>query len=133
MMQERRPKGETDLDMEIWEHSRIDWCHEQMEIGNEDESLRPLDQACAYADVAIDKVPHRGLLQKAPDVLETLRRTLVGLEPLNETLAWAKENDAQEWRVAAIYCLQTYEDRRQTWVTPEAHESIKSALREASR
>jgi len=62
-MQERLPNGEIGLDMEIWEHSRIGWCHEQMEIGNEDESLRPLDQACAYAGVAIDQVDHQGLLQ----------------------------------------------------------------------
>ena len=58
---------------------------------------------------------------------------MLGLEPLNETLAWAKENDLQEWRVAATYYLQTYEDRWQTWVTPEAYESIKEAVQEASR
>jgi len=83
--------------------------------------------------LAIDKVAHRGLLENAPDVVEMLRRMLVGLEPLSETLAWAKENNVEDWEEAAIYYLQNYEERWETWVTPEAYERIKKALEEASR
>ncbi|TKJ29497.1 MAG: hypothetical protein CEE40_08335 [Chloroflexi bacterium B3_Chlor] len=107
-------------------------CWEQITAAVEDESQRPLDQACAYADVAIDKVAHRGLLQKAPDVAEMLRRMFVGLEPLNDTLAWARQNDVNDWEEAAIYYLQIHEDRWKTWVTPEAYKNIKEALLEAS-
>ena len=91
-----------------------------------------LPTACAYATLPIDKVAHRGLLEKAPHSVEMLRRMLVGLEPLNETLAWAKENDVQDWEEAAVYYLQNYEDRCETWVTPEAYESIMEALEEDS-
>ena len=99
----------------------------------EDESLRPIDHACAYESVPVDKIAHSGLLEKAPDVVEMLRKMMVGLEPLNETLAWAEENDVQDWEDAAIYYLQNYEERWKTWVTPEAYENIKQALEDASR
>lgn len=108
-------------------------CWEKVTAAVEDGSLRPLDRACAYEDLPVDKVAHSGLVGKAPDVVEMLRRMVVGLEPLNKTLAWAKENDVQDWQEAAIYYLQNYEDRWETWVTPEAYERIKKALETASR
>jgi len=97
-----------------------------------DESLRPIDEACAWDSHPIDKVAHKGLLEKAPDVVEMLRKMGVGLEPLNKILAWAKENDVEDWEEAAIHYLQNYEDRWKTWVTPEAYEGIKKALEEVS-
>ena len=57
---------------------------------------------------------------------------IVGLEPINETLAWARENDVEDWEEASTYYLHTYEDRWETWVTPEAYEEIKEALEEPS-
>ncbi|GAH34640.1 unnamed protein product, partial [marine sediment metagenome] len=72
-----------------------DECWGRVMAAVEDENLRPSDQACAYEDLPVDKVAHSGLVGKAPDVVEMLRRMVVGLEPLNKTLAWAKENDVQ--------------------------------------
>ena len=98
-----------------------------------DESLRPIDKACAYEAFPIDKIAHSGLQEKAPDVVEMLRKMMVGMEPLNETLAWAEENDVQDWEDAAIHYLRSYKDRWETWVTPEVYERIEEALEEASR
>jgi glycine betaine/proline transport system substrate-binding protein len=109
-----------------------DECWEKVLAAIEDEGLRPLDQACAYESLPIDKVAHKGLLKKAPDVVEMLERMNVGLEPLNDILGWADKNEVQDWEKAAIYYLQNYEDRWKTWVTPEAYERIKKALEEAS-
>lgn len=109
-----------------------DQCWEKVTAAREDKSLRPIDQACAYEGSPIDKIAYAGLVKKAPDVVEMLRKMVVGLEPLNETLAWASENDVQDWEEAAIYYLQNYEDRWKTWVTTEAYERIKEALEEAS-
>ncbi len=61
-------------------------------------------------------------------VVEMLSKMMVGLEPLNETLAWAAENGPQDWEAAAVYYLRNYEERWKTWVTPEAYERIKEAL-----
>jgi glycine betaine/proline transport system substrate-binding protein len=103
-------------------------CWEKITAARQDQGLRPLDQACAYEALPIDKVAHKGLLKKAPDVVEMLSKMVVGVEPLNETLAWARENDVQDWRQVAVYYLRNYEDRWKTWVTPEAYARVKEAL-----
>jgi ABC-type proline/glycine betaine transport system substrate-binding protein len=55
----------------------------------------------------------------------------VGLEPINETLAWAVENAiGDDWERAAVHYFRTYEDRWRGWVTPEAYERISEALAE---
>ncbi len=86
-------------------------------------------QACAYETLPIDALAHSGLKQKAPDVAEVVRNMNVGLEPLNQTLAWAVENTiGDDWERAAVHYLRTYVERWQTWVTPEARERINRAL-----
>jgi len=110
-----------------------DECWGRILAAVEDKSLRPLRRACAYQTAPIVKVAHKGLLKKAPDVVEMLKKMIVGLEPLNKTLAWVKQNGVQDWEKAAIYYLQKYEDRWKTWVTPKAYEKIKKAIRETSR
>jgi glycine betaine/proline transport system substrate-binding protein len=97
-----------------------------------DESLRPIDQACAYQTVPIDKIAHQGLFKKAPDVVKMLEKMVVGLEPLNEIMGWAEEHDVQDWEMAAVHYLRTYEDRWRGWVTEEAYRKIVKALGEAS-
>jgi glycine betaine/proline transport system substrate-binding protein len=107
-------------------------CWEEVTAASTDRSLRPIAQACAYETVPIEKLAHSGLLQKAPDVVEMLKKMNVGLEPINETLAWTVENEVDNWDEAALYYLHTYEDRWETWVTQEAREEIKEALEETS-
>ena len=109
-----------------------DKCWEDIVAAVEDESLRPIDRACAYESFPMDKIAHKNLLKKVPDVVKMLRKMMVGLEPLNKTLAWAKENEIQDWQEATIYYLQEYEDRWKTWVTSGAYKKIKKALKEAS-
>ena len=108
-----------------------DECWDRIAAATGDASLRPVEQACAYQNPAIDKIAHAGLKRKAPAVVEMLERMVVGLGPLNETLAWADENDVEDWRSAAIHYLQRYEDRWSDWVTPKAHDRIKKALASA--
>lgn len=91
------------------------------------------EQACAYENLPIDKLAHAGLQQKAPEVVDMLKAMVVGLEPLNKTMAWSQEHDVQDWEKAAIYYLQNYEDRWRGWVTPEAYEKVKKALSEAAQ
>lgn len=111
-------------------HSKEVW--ENVIATRDDESLRPIDEACAYEAIPVDKLAHSGLLKKAPDVVEMLRKMVVGLEPLNETLAWVEENDVRDWEEAAIYYLRSRDDRWKTWVTPEACEKIKQALQDTA-
>ena len=47
-------------------------CSERLTAAAQDPSLRPVDAACAYENVPIDKLAHRGLLSKAPDLADML-------------------------------------------------------------
>ena len=94
-----------------------------------DRNLRPIEQACAYENLPVEKVVHKSLLKNAQDVVEMLEKMVVGLEPLNKTLAWAKENDRDLEKVS-IYYLKNYEHRWTSWVTPNAYKRIAKALRQ---
>jgi glycine betaine/proline transport system substrate-binding protein len=107
-------------------------CWENITAAVEDESLRPLDEACAYEAIPIDKGVHKSLLTKAPDVVDMLEKMNVGLDPLNQCLAWSDENETQSWEAVTVYFLQNYEERWETWVTPKARDKIKEALQETS-
>ena len=61
-----------------------------------------------------------------------LKNMMVGQEPISGTLAWASDNGVEDYHQMAIHCLQTYEDRWETWVTPKPYEKIIKALEEAS-
>ena len=106
-------------------------CRDKLAAAAEHENLRPVDQACAYQTLRIDKLAHKDLPRKAPDLVTMVRKMHVGLEPLNETLAWAMQNGIDDRKAVAVHYLRTYEDRWAGWVTREALQKIKDALAES--
>ena len=107
-------------------------CWARVTAAAVDETLRPIDEACAYESLPIDILASSGLREKAPEVVDMLERMLVGLDPLNETMAWAVSNGVEDWQEAAVYYLQNNGDRWETWVTPEASRKIKEALEDTA-
>ena len=106
-------------------------CWQQVLLAADAEGGPPAAQSCAYESISIEKLVHAGLQDKAPEVFAVLDKMMVGLEPLNTTMAWAIQNAVEDWDKAAIYYLSNYEDRWRTWVTPDAYDEIKDALEEA--
>jgi glycine betaine/proline transport system substrate-binding protein len=106
-----------------------DQCWRKISAAIKDRNRRPIDQACAYENLPVEKVVHKSLLKNAQDVVEMLKKMVVGLEPLNQTLAWAKEND-RDLEEVAVYYMKNYEDRWRSWVTPNAYKRIAKALRQ---
>ena len=106
-----------------------DQCWQKISAAIQDRRLRPVDEACAYENLPVEKVVHKSLLKNARDVVEMLEKMVVGLEPLNKTLAWAKEND-RDRDEAFIYYLKNYENRWKSWVTPKAYRQIDRALKQ---
>ena len=97
----------------------------------EDSTLRPASEACAYDSVPINKIAWSGLKDKAPDVHELLSKMSVGLDPLNETLAWMQENgfeDYEDYDQSAVHYLQTYGDRWRSWMPEDKANKIQTAL-----
>lgn len=110
---------EPEYNKELWD---------EIIAAKDDPSLRPLSEACAYETIPVDKGFHKSLEEVAPDVREMLMKMVVGVQPLSVTVAWAVENEVQDWEKAAIYYLQNYEDLWKTWVTDDAYTKIKEAL-----
>ena len=109
-----------------------DSCWEEVIKGRDDATYTPA-QACAYETLPVDKGIHSSLEDLAPDVVEMLRKMTVGLQPINVTAAWAIDNEIQgDWEKAAIYYLQTYEDRWTNWMPGENADKVKEALAEMS-
>ncbi len=108
-----------------------DECWQEIIMAAEDSGVRPLARACAYKEIPMEKMIHRGMLNKAPDVVEMLKKMQIGLKPLNKVLAWTSENEIRDWRKPALYYLRQYEDEWKTWVTPAAYGKIKAALERA--
>jgi glycine betaine/proline transport system substrate-binding protein len=110
---------EPEYDADVWA---------QIIAAKDDESLRPLSEACAYETLPTDKGYHKTLPDKAPDVKAMLDKMIVGLDALNRTAAWSVENEVQDYKDAAIWYLNEYESKWKTWVTADAYDKIKAAL-----
>ena len=109
-----------------------DACWVEVAKGQNDPTYTP-NEACAYENLPVDKGIHKGLKDKAPDVVEMLEKMDVGLAPINKTAAWAVDADIQDdWEKAAIYYLQNYEDRWTTWMPDSEVEKVKDALANSS-
>ncbi len=109
-----------------------DECWSQVLRAAESDGSSSSAPACAYESISIDKLAHAGLRSKAPEVFTMIDKMMVGLEPLNITVAWAVQNAVEDWERAAIYYLRNNEDRWRTWVTPDAYDKIKAALEKSS-
>ncbi len=113
------------------EPTHTEECWSQVIAAADSAGAIPPEAACAYENLPIDKLAHAGLQETAPELVEMLKAMVVGLEPLNKTMAWSAENDVEDREKAAVYFLQNYEERWRSWVTPEAHRKIKDALEKA--
>jgi glycine betaine/proline transport system substrate-binding protein len=110
------------------EPSYSDACWSRVTLAAEHKIARPIQDACAYQTVPINKLVWSGLRDKAPEVYELLRKMNVGVEPIQETLAWMKENQIQDYSQAAVYYLRSFEDRWTTWMPAEKARRVKNAL-----
>jgi glycine betaine/proline transport system substrate-binding protein len=100
----------------------------KIQAAMEDESLRPIDEACAYESVPLAIMANKDLRGKAPDVVAMLEKMVVGLDRCNKALAWAEENEIQDWEKVAVWFLREYDSTWKTWVTSDAYKKVKEAL-----
>jgi ABC-type proline/glycine betaine transport system substrate-binding protein len=110
---------EPAYDEEVWQ---------EVVAAVQDEDLRPLDHACTWRVTPVRKIAHRSLATRAPEVVGMLKKMVVGIRPLNETVAWVRAKGVTDWRDAALYFLRSYEPLWKTWVSPTAFSRIKESL-----
>lgn len=129
-----------------WTPTRLMWAHDwqilEMPPHSEDcwsqvigavqaADPDPIDHGCAYPKRPIDKIAHRSLVERAPQVVDMLDRMTVGLEPLNEIGAWVERSNVDSWDAAAKHYLRQYPDRWHDWLGNEAIERVNRALEAA--
>ena len=113
------------------EPTYTDACWKEVTTAKEDTSY-PITEACAYKTSQVTKAIHAGLPDKAPDVVEFLRKMSPGGDAISRTASWAVENEVQDFSKAGVYYLQNFEDRWTTWVPADVATKVKAALAEAS-
>ena len=112
------------------EPSYTEECWEQVKKASEDRIPRPIDEACEYPRFPIDKLANAYLEKKAPDVVKMLELMNIGLDPLTEIIAWAKENDIDDPEQKAIRYLETYSDRYRNWMPDDNYINVQRKVRE---
>jgi glycine betaine/proline transport system substrate-binding protein len=112
---------EPEFDPDVWD---------KIQAALDDESLRPIDEACAYEAVSPINAVWSGLRDTAPDVVALFEKMNIGLELTNESAAWAKENEVEDWNKVSVWYLRNNESRWKAWVTDDAYKKIKTALDE---
>lgn len=89
------------------------------------------EKACAYNEAGAYKIIHSGLEKKAPEVVELLRKMEMDYQIFNTILFNAGSPGASgaDFRTAAIYFLNTYQDVWVKWVSDDVRRNIETALK----
>jgi glycine betaine/proline transport system substrate-binding protein len=93
-----------------------------------DPSRRPLENACEYEASSGHKLVHHKLVDRAPEVIEVLRRLHLDTNILNELLMRSRLSDAESWPDIARYFFHRYPEVWHTWVTPVAQKKMDRQL-----
>jgi glycine betaine/proline transport system substrate-binding protein len=85
------------------------------------------EAGCAYETVGIPKSVTASMADRAPELVEFLTKMNVGTDELNKTAAYmeSQETSAEE---AALYYLNEFPEKWQSWVTDDAKANIEAAL-----
>ena len=110
-----------------------DACWDIVATAQLDPSLRPVSEACAYPNPTLDFLASSVLEDEAPDVVELMRNSTLGLANVQLVLAWAEENEIDD-RVGegGLYFIQNNQDLVKSWMPAENWDKVKAALDDAS-
>ncbi len=92
---------------------------------------RPIDSACAYPSIPINKLANSDLRMRAPEVAAMLRKMHVGLERLTMLMVWARENNVNDWDKVTLHFLREYYDEWGKWMPDEPYIKTWKAVQEA--
>jgi len=111
---------EPEYSDEVWD---------ELQDALEDETLRPLDRACAYPSIPLPITVHKSMLDMAPDVVDMLKKMVIGLDAMNKLAAWSQDNEISDYSKTAVYYLENWESTWKTWVTTDAYNKVKDSLK----
>lgn len=85
------------------------------------------DEACAFPNVRVHVVVTPSLVDGAPEVTEFLENYTSTMDETSEVLLYISDNDATADE-AAIWWLETYEDKWSEWVPEDVADDVREAL-----
>lgn len=85
------------------------------------------NQGCAYPTARVQKVVHKGLAERAPDVTEFLRKYQTTTKMVSEALAYMNDQKADA-RATALWFLKQKQDVWTKWVPDEVAQKVKNSL-----
>jgi glycine betaine/proline transport system substrate-binding protein len=83
--------------------------------------------ACEYPSVDVNVVVHKDLPERAPEVVEFLKKYKVNSAMIGEALAYMKENDVKADQVA-LWFLKEKQDIWTKWVPADIADKVKQKL-----
>ena len=86
------------------------------------------EAGCAYPEREIDKLVHRSLADRAPEIAAMLKRMTVGLDPLNAVGDWMERRGVVDAEAIAERYLRKYPERWRGWLEADAVRRVERAL-----
>lgn len=93
-----------------------------------DEKVWEETKACAFPPMRVQILVTKSLPERAPDVVEFLKKYDTTADICNQFLAYMQEHKAST-EEAAVWFLKNYESLWTPWVTPEVAQKVKAALK----
>ena len=104
-------------------------CWKEVAKGQNDQSYTP-KEACAYQTLPVDIGVNSAFAKKAPDIVAFLKKMDVGVDPIDQTAAWADNNNVdtqKDWQKIAVYYLNHFESRWTQWIPSDIAQKVKDA------
>ncbi|QTA85913.1 ABC transporter substrate-binding protein [Desulfonema magnum] len=93
-----------------------------------DEKVWNETKGCAYPAVKVNIAVHKAVPEKAPDLVEFLKKYETTQEICNKFLSYMKNSNAKA-EDAAIWFLKNYETLWTQWVSEDVAKKVKAALK----
>ena len=92
-----------------------------------DQKIWDTTKACAFQAVQVNILVHKSLPERAPEVIDFLKKYETTTALNNKVLAYMRESKADTEK-ATIWFLKNYEDLWTQWVPAEIAKKVKAAL-----
>ena len=93
-----------------------------------DKNLWDANYACAYPSVKVNIIVNSGLQERAPEIVEFLKKYETTQAMANKFLAYMQDEKA-DTQSAALWFLRNYEDLWTGWVPGKVSSKVKAALK----
>jgi glycine betaine/proline transport system substrate-binding protein len=93
-----------------------------------DKKVWDTNYACAYPSVRVNIIVNSGLQERAPEIVEFLKKYETTQAMANKFLAYMRD-EVVDTQSAALWFLKNYEDLWSAWVPADVAKKVKASMR----